>query len=162
MRIARLRPLPVLKQKPLQVLRTPIGHGIGDVVRQPFVDDELAAGDAIRQRAIVLDGMYRIAAGRDREHGAADAMQIVDHDELAHHGHERSSTATGVFADSAMNHSTNPGSAVFRSTRSAIVSRRNAARPFSPMRFTQLVWSWSACLIPPVPANAASESTRSG
>ena len=38
------------------------------------------------------------------------------------------------FADSAMNHSTNPGSALERSTRSAIVSRKNAARPFSPMR----------------------------
>ena len=48
-------------------------------------------------------------------------------------GTKRASDSTLLRADSAMNQSTNPGSTWLKSMRSAMVSRKNAARPFEPI-----------------------------
>src|SRR6185295_1339571 len=55
------------REKGAVVARAPVRHCIGDVVRQAVVDDELTVRYPLRQRAIVLYGVYRIPAGSDRQ-----------------------------------------------------------------------------------------------
>ena len=53
----------MLQKEAQEVFRAALRRRIGDVVRQPFVNDEFAVGNPFRQGAIVLDCVYRIAAG---------------------------------------------------------------------------------------------------